>query len=230
MEEYTLYMVMHFIRPVELGAEFIHGNLPITKQLLNEANIYITKVRGEMMHIENGERKKQNESEAGWDELMKRMQQLKKDMTVADFLKKYFNDEKYTSLKRSVRGFAEGFDLADISAASVFALRNEWTHEEGGQFRVEGGYQKLVDHLLNLCITNGCSIHASCIAKEIYWKKNEVKVVTSDNRSFESNKVIITIPLACIASELNSEASITFTPSIYDFFQAAKLVGYGTVM
>src|SRR6476620_4653833 len=137
-----------FIKPVEVGAEFIHGSLHLTKQLLKEANIPSSKVKGEMMYIENGERKTQNESDAGWNELIKRMQQLKEDMTVADFLKNYFSDDKYSSLRRSMRGFAEGFDLADISSASVFALRNEWMNEEGEQFRVEGGYQKLVDYLL----------------------------------------------------------------------------------
>jgi monoamine oxidase len=218
-----------FVKPVEAGAEFIHGNLHLTKQLLSEANIPVRKVKGEMLHVENGERKKLNEFDAGWDELMNRMEQLKEDMPVADFLKKYFSDEKYSSLRISVQGFAEGFDLADISSASVFALRNEWIHE-GEQFRVEGGYQKLVDHLLNVCITNSCTIYTSCIAKEIYWKKNEVKIVAADNRSFECNKVIITVPLGVLQAELNYEASITFAPSIYDIFQAAKLIGYGTVI
>src|SRR3954453_2242131 len=129
---YTLYDGA-FIKPLELGAEFIHGNLHMTTQLLNEASIPVNKVKGQMIHIKNGEQKIQDEPDAGWDELMERMQQLKKDMTVANFLKNYFSDEKYSALRRSVRGFAEGFDLADISTAGVFALRNEWMHEEGGQ-------------------------------------------------------------------------------------------------
>ncbi|HEY6975232.1 MAG TPA: FAD-dependent oxidoreductase, partial [Chitinophagaceae bacterium] len=218
---YTLYNDA-FIKPVELGAEFIHGNLHLTKQLLDKANIPLNKVKGEMMHIENGERKNQNKSDDGWDELMNCMQQLKEDMTVNDFLKKFFSDEKYFSLRKSVQGFAEGFDLADISSASVFALRNEWIHEEGEQFRVEGGYQKLVDHLLNICITNGCTMHTSSVVKKIYWKKNEVKVVTANNKSFECNKVVITVPLGVLQAELNYEAAITFTPSLCDFFRAAK--------
>jgi monoamine oxidase len=226
---YTLYEDS-FIKPVEAGAEFIHGNLHLTKQILNEAKIPLTKIEGKMIRVKNGKWEEQNNFITGWDELMKRMQQLKKDMTLADFLKKYFSDEKNASLRKSVRGFAEGFDLADISTASVFALRNEWAHEEGKQHRVEGGYQKLVDHLLNLCITNGCTVHTSTVVKEIYWKKNEVKVVTANNKSFEENKVIITVPLGVLQAELNYEASITFTPSVYDFFQAAKLIGYGSVI
>ncbi len=66
--------------------------------------------------------------------------------------------------------------------------------------------------------------------KEIYWKKNEVKVVTAGNKTFTGNKIIITVPISVLRAELNYEAAITFTPSIYDFFEAAKLVGYGTVI
>jgi len=219
-----------FIKPIEAGAEFIHGNLHLTKQLLNEANIPVTNVGGEMMRVKDGEWKEQDEFTEGWDELMQRMQQLKEDMTVADFLRLYFSDEKYIPLRRSAQGFAEGFDLADISKASVFALRNEWMHEEDKQYRVEGGHQRLIDYLLCLCKGNGCTVNTSCVVKEIYWKKNEVKVVTAGNKTFTGNKIIITVPISVLRAELNYEAAITFTPSIYDFFEAAKLVGYGTVI
>src|SRR6266487_5220340 len=226
---YTLYDDT-FIKPVEAGAEFIHGNLHLTQQLLNNANIPCKAVKGKMIRVENGEWKKQNEFTEGWDELMQHMQQLKEDITVADFLKFYFSDEKYSVLRRSVQGFAEGFDLADIQVASVFSLRKEWMHEEDRQHRVEGGHQQLINYLLNLCKANGCSIYTSCVVKEIYWKKNEVQVVTSDNRTFMGTKVIITVPIGVLKAELNYEAAITFTPSVYDFFQAAKLIGYGTVI
>src|SRR5580765_6661234 len=38
----------------ETGAEFIHGDLPLTLQLLNEAGISYTKVKGEMISVKNG--------------------------------------------------------------------------------------------------------------------------------------------------------------------------------
>src|SRR3954452_15731748 len=63
-----------FIKPVEAGAEFIHGNLHLTRQLLNEANIPVSRVTGKMMRIENGEWKNEDEFIIGWDELMKRME------------------------------------------------------------------------------------------------------------------------------------------------------------
>jgi len=224
---YTMYDV--FDKPVEAGAEFIHGKLALTHQLLKEAKIVFHETKGKMMNVEKGEWKKQNDFAIGWDELINKMEQLKQDITIAAFLNENFSDKKYDALRDSVQKFAEGFDLADIEKASVFALRDEWSHEEGKQYRIEGGYQKLIDHLADECTKNGSTIHTSCIAKEVHWKKGEVKIVTADNKTFYGSKVIVTVPLGVLKAELNAEAAIAFTPSLYDYFRAAKNIGYGTV-
>ncbi len=224
---YTMYDV--FDKPVEVGAEFIHGKLALTHQLLKEAKIVFHETKGKMMNVEKGEWKKQNDFAIGWDELINKMEQLKQDITIAAFLNENFSNKKYDALRDSVQKFAEGFDLADIEKASVFALRDEWSHEEGKQYRIEGGYQKLIDHLADECTKKGSTIHTSCIAKEVHWKKGEVKIVTADNKTFYGSKVIVTVPLGVLKAELNAEAAIALTPSLYDYFSAAKNIGYGTV-
>src|SRR6476659_10302898 len=60
-------------------------------------------------------------------------------------------------------------------------------------------------------------------------EKGEVKIVTADNKAFYGSKVIVTVPLGVLKAELNAEAAIAFTPSLYDYFRAAKNIGYGTV-
>jgi len=154
---------------------------------------------------------------------------LKEDMTIAAFLSENFSGKKYDALRNSVQKFAEGFDLADAEKASVFALRDEWSHEEGPQYRVDGGYQRIIDYLRDDSTKSGCTIHTSAIVKEVHWKKGEVKIVTSDNKTFYGSKVIVTVPLGVLQAELNAEAAIAFTPSLYDYFQTAKNIGYGTV-
>lgn len=224
---YTMYDV--FDKPVEAGAEFIHGKLTLTHQLLKEANISFHATSGKTINIENGERKKQNEFIIGWDELMRKMEQLKEDIAIGAFLQKNFRDKKYEALRNSVKKFAEGFDLADIEKASVLALRDEWSHEEGKQYRVDGGYQKIIDYLANEFKKNNGVIHTSRIVKEVHWKKGEVKIITADSETFYGSKVIVTVPLGVLQAELNADAAIAFTPSVYDYFQAAKSIGYGTV-
>ena len=108
-----------FVRPIEEGAEFMHGKLPLTMQLLQEAGIHYTPVTGKMVRIKNGQWSQQEEFTEGWDELIHRMAALQADMTLADFLQQYFSEEKYASLRKSVQRFAEGFDVADLKEAKA---------------------------------------------------------------------------------------------------------------
>jgi len=92
-----------------------------------------------MTRVENGEWKTQQDFTIGWDELIKKMNEIKEDLTIDEFLQKNFTDKKYKELRTSVLRFAEGFDLADTSKASVLAIREEWMAEEDEQYRVVGG-------------------------------------------------------------------------------------------
>jgi monoamine oxidase len=216
-----------FLYPVEKGFEFIHGKLPLTIQLLKEARIEYVPVKGEMIRIENGEWKTQDDFTVGWEELMEQMNLVREDMTVSEFLKKNFSDNKYEDLRKSVVRFAQGFDLADPSKASVLALREEWTAEEEEQFRIPGGCDQLINYLEKNCIESGGTIHTSSAVTKIKWQKNNVKVTTADNKVYNGSKIIITISLGMILSE---PPGISFEPLIDNYLKAAQKIGFGTVV
>ena len=218
-----------FLRPVEEGAEFVHGKLPLTMQLLKEANIKYQPVEGKMIRVKNKQWSTQDEFTVGWDELMQRMQELKEDTTLADFLKQHFNDEKYTDLRKSVKRFAEGFDVADINKVSVLSIRDEWMNEQDEQYRIPGGYQQIIHYLQQQCITNGCTIHTSCIIKKVQWQTNSVQLVSADNKIFTGNKVIITVPLGVLQAAPGHSTAIAFEPVIFNYVQAIHNIGYGSV-
>lgn len=218
-----------FMQPVEAGAEFIHANSALTIQLLHEAGVRYFPVGGKTVHVRNPGQSVPGE-DGQWEAVMQKMSGLPQDMTLQAFLDDYFPGPRYAAVRESVRGFAEGFDLADIDKASVFALLEEWSHEGGKQYRIEGGYQRLIDYLAGVCQGKGCSIETDSIVKEIYWKPNSVKIVTENDRSFEAEKAVITVSLGVLQCELNARAAIAFSPSIYDFFRAAKMIGYGSVI
>src|SRR5436190_18839139 len=148
-----------FKRPVERGCEFVHGNLPLTVQLLKEGNIEYKPVRGTMGRVGNdGEWKTQDDFTVGWKELIEHMNEVRDDVTVDEFLQRNFSDDKYKQLRTSVLRFAEGFDLADTSKASVLALREEWM-EEDEQYRVPGGNDQLIHYLEKKCREARGDIH-----------------------------------------------------------------------
>jgi monoamine oxidase len=216
-----------FDRPVEKGVEFIHGNLPLTIQLLKEAGIGYQPVKGRMIRVVNGEWKTQDEFTIGWKELMERMNEVGVDITVQQFLDKNFTDKKYGELRRSVLRFAEGFDLADPSKASVLALREEWMGEEDEQYRIVGGCDQLIDYLEKQCLKSGGRIHTSSPVSKIEWQKNNVAVITADRKIFNSNKIITTISLGVFSTE---PPVITYQPTIDEYLKAAQKIGYGTVI
>src|SRR6476619_6448005 len=43
-----------FSQPIELGAEFIHGDLKLTLSLLKESSIKYRETKGEMLHLKKG--------------------------------------------------------------------------------------------------------------------------------------------------------------------------------
>jgi monoamine oxidase len=215
-----------FTQAVEKGVEFIHGNLPLTIGLLKESGIEYKPVRGNMIRVVDGDWKTQEDFTLGWDELMTEMNLVRQDMTMDEFLKKNFSDEKYNALRTSVLRFANGFDLADTSRASVLALREEWMGEEDEQYRIPGGFDQLINFLQKECHRSGVIIHTSAPVAEIKWGQNETKIITSTGQTYNATKVIITASLGL----LQSGRSIVFQPGIDNYFHTAKKIGYGTVI
>ena len=215
-----------FTQPVEKGVEFIHGNLPLTIGLLKESGIEYKSVQGNMIRIVDGDWNTQDDFTLGWDELVKRMNSVRQDMTMDEFLKENFSDEKYTDLRKSVLRFANGFDLADTSRASVLALREEWMGEEDEQYRIPGGFDQLINFLEKECLGSGVIIHTSTPVAEIKWEKNDVKVITSGKKTYNATKVIVTSSLGL----LQSGRAIIFQPGIDNYLHTAKKIGFGTVI
>lgn len=219
-----------FHQPVEAGAEFIHGDVPATMQLLEEARINYVPVGGRMWQTKSGRWQPQDEDTEGWDEVMQRMQELKSDLPVADFLFQHFAGDQYAELRQSVQQFAEGFDVADIFTASTFALRDEWMNEYVEQYRIPNGYSQLTDYLAEICRQQGCEIITGCRVKHIAYETGNVMVTAADGRTFNSEKVIVTVPLGILQQDESVENAITFHPVIDDYTNAFKKMGYGGVI
>ncbi len=210
---------------IEGGAEFVHGKLPLTLQLLKEANIGYERVTGEMYRVKDGQWTRQQEMAPGWDELIRQMNALKEDMTIEAFLQKYFGAPEHAALREWTRRFAEGFDLADISKASVMAIRDEWQNDMEDTFRVQAGYGQLVDYLKNQCMAAGVELFHSFVVNKVSWKKDAVTVTAADGRVVNGHKCIITVPVGIL-----HESAIQFEPAIDQYMQAAKQIGYGSVI
>ncbi|MBC7923851.1 MAG: FAD-dependent oxidoreductase [Ferruginibacter sp.] len=218
-----------FSVPVETGAEFIHGDLPLTLQLLKEAGISHRAIGGETWRVEQGERQGEPASD-DWSALIANLEKLDRDVPIAAFLDQHFGDDRYTSLRNSVRRYAEGYDAADPGRASALALLEEWTSDDDNQYRLPGGYGKLMDFLREESGAAGCRLRLSTVAEEIRWQPGRVEVVTNGRQRYVARRALVTVPLGVLQSETGSRGHLGFTPALPQKRAAAQAIGFGAAI
>lgn len=213
------------------GAEFVHGEASVTKSLIAEAGLtYVSMKYGEMWSVRDGEPVKNGGPTEDQDYVMyqdainEKLKGLKEDMSVATFLDKYFGEEKYANIRKSVTRMAEDYDAADPNKISTFALREEWLGgEEWQQGKIKEGYGALLDFMTAGCNKNGVEIKLNKKVENIEIKGNKVKIRCENREIYEAQKVVITVSLPLISK-------INFNPAISEKIASAEKIGFGDVI
>jgi monoamine oxidase len=213
---------------VEAGAEFVHGDLPITKALVKEAGLTLVEINGKMFHKAGKEWHEQQEMIEGWDELVKVMKSVEHDITMQELLDKHFPGDQYAALRRHIKQYVEGFDVADPAKVSVKSLATEWGAEEEPR-RIREGYGTLIRYLVETLSEKGCRFIMADAVRQIDWQQNEVMVYTASGKRYTAARALITLPVS-VMSGLGKPVSVNFTPPIDEYVNAYRQIGFGTVV
>ncbi len=205
---------------IEAGAEFIHGNLPLTLGLMKKAKLDYVEASLEMISFANGQFHESFDSEH-WQEFARLAFELKADCTLTEFLDRHFSHEKYASFRKECHDMAQGLDLANPDRLSVFCIREEWTQHET-QFRPVLGYTPLFDFLADKILENGGQFLFGHKVTRIEWQKGHVKVHSGET-IFEADNVVVTATLGNL-----QQRKIDFSPQFDDSFFDA--IGFGEVL
>ena len=214
-----------FSLPVEAGAEFMHGQQPLTKKLADEAGCDLILLSGNRFRLSDGVLKKGDFFDEHWEDLTHELERLQQDTDLASFLGQHFNDDKYKDLRKNVQAFVEGYDAADLHRVSAMALGEEWSEsDDEHQYHIQGGYGKLMLHLEKKVESLGGTLSLSSPVSRIDWSPGKVKVHT-DKQVLEGNKLIITVPLGVL-----QRGTITFNPALPAHEDAFSKMGFGGVI
>lgn len=218
-------------KPKELGAEFIHGYLPVSLVLINKANIPYYNSSGEMWNYRDGIFTKDGEMIEHWDEFIEELEKIQEDQSINSFLKARYAGEKYKVLRNSVRRYVAGYDTADPDKVSAFALRDEWKNEqEGANLKIEGGYCRLTELLANDCYDNFGHIHLNTVVKEVHWQEGFARAVTNKGQVFEAERIIIAMPLGVLHAKQGKKGTVSFVPPVNEQQAALKDMGFGAII
>ncbi len=191
--------------PIELGAEFIHGESKPLLGAVREAGLATQAVAGKNRLFQDGQFKAADI----WDraaEIFNRVNPREADVSFDEFLAR--QDDIDTSVKKSVRNFVEGFNAAHANRISAQALlRAEQSAEQmngSKQYRIDAGYSELVDFFEQEIKKLGGTLIKNARAKKVIWKPGSVEVSVDGGSGleiFSADAAVITLPLGILKTE-----------------------------
>lgn len=206
------------------GAEFVHGEAPVTRGLAREAGLSVRTIGGTQWSFDGKAFSRENPRDPYGDKLHAAVKELTDDLTVADFLRRHFAGPEYARLRHAVERMVEGYDAADPERASTLALRDEWMNDgHATQGRIDGGYGRLIDFLAAECRKSGAAIHLGAVVAAIEESGGKVVVRGAGGEEQICDRVILTVPLPLLREIALPAAARTKAA-------AADDIGFGSVI
>ena len=214
--------------PVELGAEFIHGDSPETTGLLREAGSAALDISGEYWSLLDGRLQQRTESLLGKVRAALAAADVlsQPDMSLEDFLAGDQGRALPENARAMARAFVSGFDAADPRVVSLHSVAEEW--RDGGmldssQARPLGGYHTALLALRGRLDGSRVRLQLQTAVTAVRWSDGTVAVdglrLGQPFRA-TARKAIITVPIGVLKAPADAPGAISFTPRL-DSKQAA---------
>lgn len=206
------------------GAEFVHGEAPVTRGLAREAGLSVRAIGGTQWSFDGKDFSQESPRDPYDEKLHAALKDLTEDLTVADFLRRHFAGPDHARLRHAVERMVEGYDAADPESASTLALRDEWMNEgHATQARIDGGYGGLIDFLTAECRKSGAAIHLGTVVSAIEENDGKLAIRCAGGAMQVCNRVILTVPLPLLRE-------IALPAAARAQAAAADDIGFGSVI
>jgi monoamine oxidase len=210
--------------PAEGGAEFVHGAAPVTRALMREARLSLSRHAGTRWSTRTGALSPDEYSLPHEGRFYRALAEVKDDLPIAEFLETHFAERRYAELRRRITRTVEGYDAADPQRASTLALRDEWMARDDGEHgRIAEGYGALVEHLASECRRHGAAIHLGAAVTALDESGGGIAARCPDGAVFEADAAILTVP-----PPLLSEMALP--SAARERVAAAADIGFGNVV
>lgn len=215
---------LQFGYPADGGAEFVHGEAPVTRGLAREAGLSVRTIGGTQWSFDGTEFSRESPRDPYDEKLHAALRDLTEDLTVADFLRRHFAGPEHARLRHAVGRMVEGYDAADPERASTLALRDEWMNEgRATQARIDGGYGGLIDFLAAECRERGAVIRLGAVVSAIEGNDGKLAIRCAGSAVQVCDRVILTVPLPLLRE-------IALPAAARAKAAAADDIGFGSVI
>jgi monoamine oxidase len=225
------------IVPIELGAEFIHGE--------SQAVLTRLKAAGGVAIDASRDRWMRRDSQAHLVRADAQMRALKRelgrlaaptpDVPFAEFL-----DRHRRSISPAVRELArmivEGFDAADAARISAREVLDEWSGPaavDAPTFRPSGGYGSLAQSMRHALPADHATLRLETIVQGVTWQRGHVAIEAlrhGEPICIRAARAIITLPLGVLQLPGTAPNAVRFTPDLRSKHPAFTHLATGPVI
>jgi monoamine oxidase len=221
--------------PLELGAEFIHGQSESVMRWLKSSNQPALDAPQTRWTLKNGELRPGDALFELMRTKLDELTPLRKDMPFAEFLTKHSR-----TLTRPVREFAttlvQGFDAADATRVSAIEVLKEWSGSAAADaptFRPAHGYDQLMSAIQKSIKPDRVHLRLGANVRQISWKRDAVEVEAIQHNEpvkLQARRVIVTLPLGVLQLPSASPHAIRFDPPLKQKQSALAHLASGPVI
>ena len=221
--------------PVELGAEFLHGETPEIDDLARDAKLRTMDLAGRRWQSSRGRLRLMDDF---WERLDKVMRHLDEERDPdRSFAAAVARLKKVPSRHRQLAiQYVEGFHAADTTLISERALADGGSPREDVRERRIGrvieGYGRIIDALAAPVLDR---VRYGAVVTRVKWRKDHVQIEALAQGSeplppLSARAAIVTVPLGVLQMPPGATGGIEFDPLLPDKQRAASLLAMGGVV
>jgi monoamine oxidase len=224
--------------PIELGAEFIHGRVPETFELLHEVGKAALDTSGAHWTLRDGKLAQNTEDLFGdIQNALERSKILQQpDISFQSWLNGSGQYGLSAEAATMAKAFVEGFDAADPALVSAHFVAKEWG--AGGmldspQFRPLGGYSSVLSALAGSLDREQIGVQLHTVVREVRWKRGAVEIDAvrfGQPLTVKATCAIVTLPLGVLQAPVDAPGAVRFEPGLDSKQQALQGLAFGPVL
>jgi monoamine oxidase len=211
--------------PIELGAEFIHGEAKETMRIADEAKLVTVPVHGQHYRADRNNIEPLGDMFKRIGKVFRKMKDNRsEDRSFQEFLNDKPGGFRLREERELAAAFVRGFSAADPWYISEKSLAETGNPAEGAQkaARFLDGYTALIDHLAERVAPH---TQLERHVHQVLWDQQQVQVSTLHGDVLNARSLITTIPLAHL-----QQRTIIFEPDIPRILTAADQLVMGHVV
>jgi monoamine oxidase len=222
----------HSPLPIELGAEFVHGEAEEIREIADAAKFNVVDIAGDRWHAAHGRFSRFDDFWESIGRILGHADPLRKpDRPLSELLAEKPGGRRFAKDRTLAREFVEGFHAAELNRISERAIADggnpgdDTSEQRIG--RLKDGFEPLVKWLASPLDS---AIRLERVVSDIDWSAGRVRVSARHSRRgelVEASAAIITVPVSLLHAGV--AGSLKITPEVPSVREAAACAAMGHV-